>query len=54
MSPTAGNIVETKTGLRGRTYHLKPRINGKIQVFLKSGVNLLCNPATLKIIKNID
>ncbi len=54
MTKESGNIVQTKSGLVGRTYHLNPRINGKVQVFLKSGGKLLCSPATLKIIGHID
>lgn len=49
----AGRLVETKTGLSGRTYNHEDLINGKIRVYTDKG-KLLCNPATLKLKGYID
>ena len=49
----AGYLVETKTGLKGRTYHNKELINGKAIVYTEK-CNFLCNPDTLKVIGYID
>ena len=49
----AGYIVETKTGLRGRTYHSEGLINNKVIVHTEKR-KLLCVPDTLKIIGFID
>lgn len=50
----AGYRVVTQSGKKGRTYHRKELINGKIQVFLDDGAKLLCDSANLKIIGYID
>lgn len=34
MRKEPGLMVETKSGKVGRTYHNKPYVNGKVQVFL--------------------
>lgn len=49
----AGQIVETKTGLVGRTYSNEDLINGKIRVYTDKG-KLLCDPTTLKLKGFID
>jgi hypothetical protein len=49
----AGQLVETKTGLVGRTYNHEKPINGKIRVYTNKG-KLLCNPTTLKLKGFID
>lgn len=49
----AGQIVETKTGLIGRTYNHKSYINGKVCVYTDKG-KLLCDPNTLKLKGFID
>ncbi len=50
----AGYLVETSSGKTGRTYHNKPEINGKIQVFCEDGTKLLCTPEKTKLIGFID
>lgn len=62
MRENSGYLVETKTGKRGRTYHSKGLINGKVPVYLEdenkklsfSDNAILCDPATLRIIGFID
>lgn len=49
----AGQIVETKNGLIGRTYNKEPLINGKICVYTEHS-KLLCDPTTLKLKGFID
>ena len=49
----SGCIVETKTGLIGRTFHREEPVNGKQVVHTDKG-KLICNPATLKIKGFID
>jgi hypothetical protein len=56
----AGYLVETKTGQKGRTYHSRSLIKGKVPVYLEiekfiySNKAILCIPETLKIIGFID
>lgn len=55
-----GYLVQTKTGVRGRTYYEKKLINGKIPVYKEiskfnySEKAILCDPDSLKIIGFID
>jgi len=49
----AGQIVETKTGLVGRTYNHETLINGKVRVYTEKG-KMLCDPTTLKLKGFID
>ena len=49
----AGQIVETKTGLIGRTYNHENLINGKARVYTEKG-KLLCDPNTLILKGFID
>ena len=49
----AGQIVETKTGLFGRTYNDENLINGKVRVYTSKG-KMLCDPTTLKLKGFID
>lgn len=49
----AGYLVEAKSG-KGRTYHNKELVNGKVQVFLADGRKMLCDPEKLKVIGFID
>lgn len=49
----AGQLVETKTGLVGRTYSHESLINGKVRVYTNKG-KLLCVPTTLKLKGFID
>ena len=49
----SGQLVETKGGLTGRTYSHESLINGKVRVYTDKG-NLLCDPATLKVVGFID
>ena len=56
----SGYLVTTKTGLKGRTYHNKGLINGKVPVYLETGKHqyddnaILCVPDTLKMNGFID
>ena len=52
-SKNAGQLVETKSGLIGRTYNNEKLVCGKIKVFTEKG-NLLCDPNTLKLKGFID
>lgn len=57
MGIDSGYLVETKTGLKGRTYHREGMIDGKVVVHVdKDGktVKMLCNPKTLKTTGYID
>ncbi len=49
----SGQIVETKSGLVGRTFSHEELINGKIRVYTSKG-NILCSPSTLKLKGFID
>ena len=49
----SGQIVETKTGITGRTYNHEILIDGKVRVYSEKG-KLLCNPTTLKVLGFID
>lgn len=49
----AGQLVQTKTGLIGRTYNHESLINGKVRVYTDSG-KLLCDPNSLKLKAFID
>ena len=49
----AGQIVETKKGLVGRTYSHETLINGKVRVYTDKG-KMLCDPTTLKLKGFID
>jgi len=49
----SGMIVETKSGLVGRTKNVDSYVNGKVKVYTDKG-NLLCDPTTLKQIGFID
>jgi len=53
LNKNQGYIVETKSGLTGRTLHSDPLVNGKQPVYTDKG-KLLCDPATLKLKGFID
>lgn len=48
-----GYLVETKSGILGRTYHSDPLVNGKQRVYTLKG-NMLCDPGKLKLKGFID
>lgn len=50
----AGMLVETATGLIGRTYNNRDMVNGKVQVVLTDGRKMLCDPTKLKLKGFID
>lgn len=50
----AGRLVETKLGIKGRTYNSQELINGKFQVHCVDGSKILCSPENLKLIGFID
>lgn len=50
----AGTLVETKTGVIGRTYNKDKTINGKVLVYCTNGQKLLCSPNNLIIKGFID
>lgn len=50
----AGTLVETKTGLVGRTFNNEKYINGKVCVHCYGGQKLLCDPNTLTLKGFID
>lgn len=60
MKDRSGYLVETKSGKKGRTYHYKGLIGGKVPVYLEvskfqySDQAILCDPNTLKQIGFID
>ena len=57
MSKNSGYLVETKTGLKGRTYHSENLVNKKIIVHIDKGdkvVKMLCDPDSLKIVGFTD
>jgi len=52
---TAGYLVETKDGKKGRTYHDRGLINGKVPVYVTGEEKpRLCDPDNLKVIGFID
>ena len=54
-SSSSGFLVETKSGKKGRTYHNKGLINGKVPVYVDGEEKpILCDPTTLKQIGFID
>lgn len=56
----SGYLVVTKSGKRGRTYHSKEPVNGKLAVYLEtepyiySDKAVLCVPETVEVIGHID
>ena len=48
-----GQIVQTKTGLIGRTYNHEDLVNGKVRVYTENG-KLLCSPDSLILKGFID
>lgn len=50
----AGMLVETKTGLTGRTYSSEELVGGKVRVYTTTGAKMLCDPKTLKLKGFID
>lgn len=57
MSKNSGYLVETKTGLKGRTYHSENLVNKKIIVHIDKAdkvVKMLCDPDSLKIVGFTD
>ncbi len=47
-----GDVVETKTGARGKTRYKDELINGKRPVKMHSGENLLCDPDSLTVLSS--
>ena len=43
----SGYLVQTKSGLFGRTLHTDPHVNGKLLVYTEDGNKLLCDPTTV-------
>lgn len=58
MGKNSGYLVETKNGIKGRTYHREGLVNKKTVVHIETenGVDMkmLCDPKTLKIIGFTD
>lgn len=57
MSKESGYLVETKKGLKGRTFHRDSLVNKKQIVYIeKDGkvVKMLCDPKTITIIGYVD
>lgn len=63
MDYSSGNLVKTKNGKFGRTYHVKGTINGKIPVYLFESNNIdgkvsdkaiLCDPDSLTLLGFTD
>ena len=57
MGRDSGYLVETKTGLEGRTYHREGLVNGKTIVHIqKDGktVKMLCDPKSIEVKGFID
>ena len=60
MSKNSGYYVKTKSGKKGRTYHNKEMIKGKVQVFIvddkfqETGEKLLCSNSKLTLIGYVD
>ena len=51
----AGYLVETKSGMQGRTYHKQGLINGKFPVYIYGEETpILCERDSLKFIGFID
>ena len=56
----SGYLVKTKKGLKGRTYHSKGFVKGKLPVYLENEdgsfkkVAMLCDPKTVTRIGFID
>lgn len=57
----SGQLVKTKDGKIGRTYHKDSYMEGKIKVYLEGekrfvfdGMKILCDPKSLKVIGMID
>ncbi len=40
--------------IKGRTYHSKGLINGKIPVYIDGYPTMLCSPASIKVIGFVD
>jgi len=53
VNKKSGQLVETKTGIVGRTYNHEELINGKMRVYTSKG-NMMCDPSTLKLKGFID
>lgn len=53
INNNSGQLVETKSGVIGRTYSNEEPINGKIRVYTEGG-NLLCKPENLTLKGYID
>lgn len=52
-----GYLVETKTGITGRTYHREGLVNKKTVVHIEidgKETKMLCDPKTIKIIGYVD
>jgi hypothetical protein len=52
-----GYLVETKTGINGRTYHREGLVNKKMIVHVEMDgkeIKMLCDPKTVKIIGYIN
>jgi len=52
-----GYLVETKTGVTGRTYHSEGLVNKKMVVHIESDgkdMKMLCDPKSVKIIGYVD
>jgi len=55
-----GYLVETSDGRKGRTFHSKGLINGKVPVYLEtkpfqySDKGVLCHPINIKLVGFID
>jgi hypothetical protein len=61
MNKNSGRLVETNSGIRGRTYNHEKFVNNKVIVHVEIEVDdsdkpnkMLCDPTTLKIIGYID
>lgn len=50
----SGYLVETPLGSRGRTYHSKGLVNGKVPVYIEGQTPVLISPHRLKIIGYVD
>lgn len=50
----SGYLIETQSGLKGRTYSNENGVNNKIVVHLENGTKMLCTPSKIKIIGFID
>lgn len=57
MSKDSGYLVETKGGIKGRTYHRDSLVNKKMVVYVEvegKEVKMLCDPKTTKITGFVD